>query len=199
MLHAIGDSHVEHIFKGFGMRIDHVGPVTLRRIVNPEEQLLYKKFKVITTRDIVFLSFGEIDVRCHIPQILADRSIDPKKYMETLAEDYAVAINAANINKAQIVIVSLPPPAKHGKSNDTNFPAGGTQEERVKYTRMLNREIHDQCYVNKYIYLDMYTPFANKEGVLDIPNTKDYVHIDSPAIVEQLLMYHGFISRKRRD
>lgn len=189
MLYAIGDSHALHTFEKTPVTIVYLGPVTMRRVMHPEDDTLYTNLKNKTSEDTVFLCFGEIDCRCHVAPILEHRTITAERLLLEWAEAYLDKIYASNVNNSKIVVVSLPPPSIQGKLKNKDFPVNGSEQDRVYWTTLLNHFL--QCTIGQYPdfgFFNTYGQFANHDGLLDKPHTKDFVHIHNPKVINEMLL-----------
>jgi len=193
---SVGDSHAAFTF----MHIPRVirlgfGPVTMHRIgrdglkgflLFSAKSMLWPR-SVVRPGDDIFFSFGEIDCRCHVAlQVALGRSED--EVIETLATAYIDALQEERTAGVRFWIVSVTPPAdasrlKHFKS----FIPTGSDEQRARITRLLNETIRALAAERGFSYLDVYSAYADKEGMLPIDSSDGLTHIGDTSAVARLL------------
>jgi hypothetical protein len=81
--------------------------------------------------------------------------------------------NSITVSKRVIVVGVIPPTkrtdyeSKHGPLEEGfPFPFLGTDEERVRYTRKVNRLIEEMCQRDGYAYFNPYAPYTRDDGTL---------------------------------
>jgi len=58
------------------------------------------------------------------------------------------------------------------------FPFIGDDNERVKYTRLMNILLKQQCEINNFVFLDVYDYYSEEDGTLNYELSDKCVHID---------------------
>ena len=190
MIHAIGDSHAVATFAGIsGVATYHVGPVTMHRVGRPEEPLLPAVVAGLPLGqfDVLILCFGEIDVRCHIGRQL-DRSGSTLEFVvHELVNRYLAMATTLVINDVLMAVLAVVPPVPADHAVNPNFPVVGTNEERVEYTRALNRYLAEQCALRGVLFVDVYTPYCDEHGMLRPELSDGSVHIGDTSLVRNAL------------
>ena len=163
MIHIYGDSHA--YFSFVNLKLDykdhHCNSVTMFRIGRDNVIINFNKNDIIRN-DIIVLSYGEIDCRCHIQrQINIGRNEDD--IINELVINYFMTIqNNLAYENLKLIILGIIPPTKqydyerlHGPITH-EFPFVGTDEDRVRYTYKLNKKLEEMSNENKYIYFNPY-------------------------------------------
>ncbi|MBE3109321.1 MAG: hypothetical protein IMZ46_02235 [Acidobacteria bacterium] len=192
MIYVVGDSHAQETFKGVrGVSVHHLGPVTMKRIGHPEDTLLpdWAARRHFKPSDIVIFCFGEIDMRCYVKLALEHRKeSSPDALLEEWATRYANAIAALNLGGTRVSIMSIVPPSTKTQAESTDWPVGGTDQERVLYTRTLNGFLAAECGKRGWVYLDVYSLYATKTGLMPKPKGPSRsVHIKNTAPMRRLM------------
>jgi hypothetical protein len=132
----------------------------------------------------VIYQFGEVDCRCHIgKQLLLGRTLD--EIIIELINNYINSINENLIgyNNIKIIICCIPPQMNqqyfeniHGPITH-EFPFVGTNEERSKYTLLMNELLKISCQKNNYYFFDYYENYVDENGLLKIVLSDNICHI----------------------
>jgi hypothetical protein len=138
---------------------------------------------IIQKGDIIILSYGEIDCRCHIQrQINLGNNED--NVINELVNNYFKTIknNIINID-AKIIIVGVIPPTKqydyeilHGPILH-EFPFIGSDEDRVRYTNKVNKLLEELSIINNYIYFNPYSYYERPDGTLKHELSDSTIHL----------------------
>lgn len=199
MIHSIGDSHSWLTFAGIPeVESHHLGPVTMKRISRPEEDLLPTTVKGIVRGpdDILLFAFGEIDLRCWVD--VRHRQHESGKASIMLIEWIEAYLNKVDLcggDGGRIVVMSIPPPVTAEKAYNVDFPIRGTDAQRVEWTRLANDLLAEGCQKRGMVYLDLYTPFADERGMLPDHLSDSSVHLCCPDLVRQALVNAHLISK----
>lgn len=184
MIYIYGDSHAYFSFKN--LKIDynslHCFSITMFRIGRDNIIINFNK-DIIQKSDIIILSYGEIDCRCHIQrQINLGKNED--NVINELVNNYFQTIknNIINID-AKIIIVGVIPPTKqydyeilHGPILH-EFPFIGSDEDRVRYTNKVNKLLEELSIINNYIYFNPYYYYERPDGTLKHELSDSTVHL----------------------
>lgn len=160
-LTAIGDSHAS-LFSGVdglqpvwpetgpsalpGIRAIRLGSRLAHSLAqndHPVRALVRKALKHVGRDEVVLLTFGEIDCRCHVvPQ--ADRT---GKSIEVIAKELARRYVRAvrEIVDRRTAGVLVPPPPPRADVIDPAFPTRGTFEQRAAATRAFSEALRAAC------------------------------------------------------
>lgn len=154
--------------------------------------------KDTNTNNLIILSYGEIDCRCHIHrQVNLQRDEDDIIY--ELVNNYIKAIrnNTEGID-ANVVIVGVIPPTKksdyenlHGRITH-KFPFIGSDEDRVRYTQKINKLLEELSNKNDFNYFNPYHHYTRDDGTLKYELSDNVVHIgDNTYFLEQFIELYG--------
>lgn len=100
-IHVIGDSHSSEFSGIKDCFIHHIGPRTMYRVGRNGLKILNFKDYNVSENDLVILTFGEIDVRCHIGKQVDFHGRELDEVLSTLVSNYlnTVLENMAIIKK----------------------------------------------------------------------------------------------------
>ena len=92
-----------------------------------------------TPESIICFVFGEVDCRCHIKR-QKDTGRDEDEIVRELVQRYFAVILRSISSFKKIVVVGVIPPARYKDfPHDGEWPVLGTDEERVRFTRKVNK------------------------------------------------------------
>lgn len=198
MLHTIGDSHAWAPYLNIsGTKVHHLGPVTMKRIGHPSENLLLDTFASIrpkpTAADTVLLCFGEIDIRCWIHVYVTQRKREPEGLLREWTAAYldkSLAIASAG---PKVAIQAIVPPRTDRAPANPNFPYTGSDAERAEYTRLANRLLEEGCRQRGLLFVDAYTPYTDGYGMMRPDLVDSSVHINDTRPLRSVLASLGLI------
>jgi hypothetical protein len=184
MIHIYGDSHAFFSFKNLTLdhRDYHYASITMFRIGRDNIIINFDR-NMIQKDDIIILSYGEVDCRCHIErQINMGKTEDD--VISELVNNYFQTIKNNTINiDAKIIIVAVIPPTKqldyetiHGPILH-EFPFVGSDESRVRYTNKTNKLLEEMSIKNNYIYFNPYSYYSELDGTLKYELSDKTVHL----------------------
>lgn len=146
---VIGDSHAKMFDRAGTCAVAHFGPLTMRRLSKPgslADQLNKKpRYRALATRtrEMLLLSAGEIDVRCHLAR-LDGEGIDIAEYCRSMSQNVVAALTAASDSFGlQAGVLELPPVAR--RHDDPAFPTVGSVADRLAFRTTLNQCLSDSC------------------------------------------------------
>jgi len=174
MIHIYGDSHAFHSFKNLKLDFKdyHSNAITMFRIGRDNIIINYNKDNIIHKNDIIVLSYGEVDCRCHIhKQIDSGRNEDD--VINELVNNYIITIRNNIVNEnIKIIIVGVIPTTRqydfevlHGPILH-EFPFIGKDEDRVRYTSKVNKKLEELSNINNFIYFNPYSYYTRPDGTL---------------------------------
>ena len=181
MIYLYGDSHAHFSFKGLTLPyIDLFQPsITMHRIGRDNIIINQKKHN---KDDIICISYGEIDCRCHI-QRQKNAGYKEDDIIDTLITNYFRTINNNITEYKYIIVVGIIPPTKqrdyeslHGPITH-EFPFVGSDIDRVCYTNKMNLKIKDLCSKYNYIYFNPYDYYTHDDGTLKYELSDKIIHI----------------------
>jgi hypothetical protein len=191
MIYIFGDSHASTNFKYLNLNYEHKicfeGGVTMHRI-SRDRQIINFDNTFNNENNIFVLCYGEVDCRCHIgKQILLGRNLED--ICNSLVNGYIDVIKTNITKYHKIIICSIIPPMKKElyEKNHHDFPFIGTDNERVIYTKLMNKLLKDQCDTNQFIFLDIYDYYSNEDGTLNYELSDKCVHIEDNAYIHYKL------------
>lgn len=196
MLYVIGDSHCDlYTFCHIPETIRHrLNAPTLKRVGYKEDSLIRDTVNIykIQSYDTLILCFGEIDVRCWVKIHLQRSKIPLEEMLQVWVDRYLLCIGDLS-SKYRIAIYSVPPPSNLDIVNYYAAPVEGTDSERAEYTKVLNTLLSEGCIKNNLLYIDAYSIFKDKDGMLPKGYT-DGVHIiDKDGVFRPLLKSYGLV------
>lgn len=129
--------------------------------------------------DCATFVFGEIDVRLHIGRIRdqQERSLDD--ILEDLVTGYIGAITRTRAGFAELdclVTAVVPPIGIEHRPNLPEFFYGETVD-RLEIALRLNLKLEQECRVNGVGFVDLYSPFADEQGLMDPAYLDDLWHV----------------------
>ena len=144
--------------------------ITMHRVGRDKLNFINFRSYGIKDNDIIIYQFGEVDCRCHIgKQLLLGRKID--EITLELINNYINSINENLIGyqNIKIIICCIPPTMNqqyyenlHGPITH-EFPFVGINEERIKYTLLVNDLLKKKCIEKSYYFFDYYNHYINDE------------------------------------
>jgi hypothetical protein len=193
MIYLYGDSHAGFSFKNLKLDYNdlHCASITMFRVGRDNEIINFDKNRRLSENDIIVLSYGEVDCRCHIQrQINNGRGEDD--VINELVEKYFLTIRNNIVRKNKVIIVGVIPPTKqsdyeliHGPILH-EFPFVGKDEDRVRYTNKVNNKIEEYSKINNYIYFNPYAYYTRQDGTLKHELSDTTVHLrDNSHFLEQ--------------
>lgn len=186
-IHLFGDSHCGLLFKTPGVIEHYLGPVTMHRVGRDGlRAFAFETLDIgaIAKGDALAFIFGEIDLRVHIAK-QRDRGRTPTEIIDTLATAYLSTLEgvAFIFPASPIVVFSLiPPSGTYYPYFNREMPRNGTDRERIAWTLLLNEMLKQGALARGFGFVDQYSPFANKRGLLDLRMTHDAAHVTPESI-----------------
>ena len=184
MIYIYGDSHASFSFRNLTLNYKdlHCPSITMFRIGRDNIIINFNK-DIIKKDDIIILSYGEIDCRCHIQRQI-NLGINEDNVINELVNNYFKTIKNITTNiGAKIIIVAIIPPTKqldyeiiHGPILH-EFPFVGSDESRVRYTNKTNKLLEEMSIKNNYIYFNPYSYYTKPDGTLKYELSDKIVHL----------------------
>lgn len=156
-----------------------------------EDDLIPNKINTmgLQSKDILIFVFGEIDIRCYVKLTLEHRkNLTLKSLLQDWVNNYINRIATLGINNDQIGIMSIVPPSTFNSAQSIDWPVSGSDEERALYTKMINKLLAEECKKRSWIYLDVYSKYADENGMLPMKKIYKSVHIANTSEVYKLLL-----------
>lgn len=201
MIHIYGDSHANLSFKNLKIHNNnqHCDSITMFRI-GRDNIIIHFNGNIIQKDDIIILSYGEVDCRCHIHRQI-DLGKNEDDVINELVNNYIRTIKNNTINMdIQIIIVGVIPPTKqtdyeiiHGPIL-YEFPFVGSDADRVRYTNKVNKLIEEMSNANNYIYFNPYSYYTRPDGTLKHELSDTIVHLgDNSFFLERFMDLYNAI------
>lgn len=192
MIHTVGDSHAQLIYRGLpGVVTREMRSPTMYRVGRPDDTLIADEVLSLnlTPADVLIIACGEIDCRVHIKKQIELQGVSLEALAHELVDHYIAKAKSLPNNGARVAITAVPPPVPTGKIYHAGvlLPLEGSDAERVAYTTTLNRMLAAGCAANGLAFVDVYTPYADADGLLRPELSDGSVHIrQNDAVGEEL-------------
>jgi hypothetical protein len=204
MIHIYGDSHARFSFNNLEKPNNNlnVPSITMFRIGRDNIIINFNKY-TIKPNDIIVLSYGEVDCRCHIKRQI-NLGKDEDDVIHELVNNYIRTIRNNTIDlDVKIIIVGVIPPTKQDDFEKLNgpilheFPFVGTDEDRVRYTNKINKLLEEMSNNNNYMYFNPYSYYTRDDGTLKYELSDNNVHLrDNSYLLEKFMELVKCYSRK---
>jgi hypothetical protein len=194
VIYALGDSHCIYTFAWIpGVQHVHLGAITMRRVARADDDIVTAAVRGLnlSARDVLILTFGEIDVRCHVKRWVSEDGGYGALFR--LVDYYTHFVSGLNTNGARKAIMSIIPPSPHARVNTEAWPVDSTDAERVEYTLRMNALLRPGCAVRGLTYLDVYTAHADAHGMLVADPQNTDMHLRENHRVHGLLTEAGLL------
>lgn len=183
MIYIFGDSHANFNMKNLSKEhINlHHNSITMHR-VGRDNQIINFNSNMNGENNIFIFFYGEVDCRCHIyKQLELGRELND--IIELLVDSYFKTICNNIVTYDKIIIGSITPPVNkewhksiHGPITH-EFPILDTDNNRVLYTKLMNKKIEEYCLKYNYKYLDIYNNYSDTNGLLLVNKSDNNCHI----------------------
>ena len=184
MIYLYGDSHIKAGFQNMKLKhIDlHYPSITMFRIGRDNIIINFDKNMVLNENDVIVLSYGEVDCRCHI-QNQINNGKHEDNIINELIDKYFLTIKNNILTKCKIIIVGVIPTTKKNDYESLNgpilheFPFVGKDEDRVRYTDKVNKKLEELALIHNYIYFNPYNYYTRQDGTLKYELSDTSVHL----------------------
>ena len=190
-----GDSHASLSFKNLAINnrnLFHFS-ITMHRIGRDKQIINFKK-NHCNKNKIFCLSYGEVDVRCHIgKQVHLGRN--HLEVCEELVKRYFETIKELITEYKAIIIVAILPPTDindhspcniHTEATGGPLPFVGTNQDRIIYTECINSLLKKYCLEFNYVYFNPYSHYTREDGCLKYEMSDKCIHIaDNTYFLEE--------------
>jgi len=142
----------------------------------------YDKNTITSENDMIIISYGEVDCRCHIQRQI-NNGKDEDDVINELVDKYFLTIINNIVGKSKIIIVAVIPPTKRNDFEKIHgpilheFPFVGKDEDRVRYTNKVNNKLEEYSNKNNYIYFNPYAYYTREDGTLKHELSDTNVHL----------------------
>ena len=187
LVHAIGDSHVK-AFKGKKrFVVYHIGAPTAHNLVkknslSDSNRRLFRIVDTINHKDIVLLSFGEIDCRIHIYNQHKKSNGDKplSELIDNTVANYGQVLQALRTMGVNFVLYGVPPATRVRNENRYEFYA--TPEVHAQINGMFNGRLKSHCQEHGYTYIDVHSKFSDGSGYMLEEYALDEIHLSSKVV-----------------
>jgi hypothetical protein len=198
MIFTTGDSHAQWTFNCIpGVKVHSVSMITMHRVGRMDDNLIPEAVAAMNMQpgDWLILACGEIDCRCHIKLQLEKQGVPLEELLRVLVDGFIERATTLPLNGARLAITSVPPPVPTGKIYHAGvlLPLEGSNEERVLYVTTLNRMLAAECEKLGLPFIDVYTPYADGQGLLRPEPSDGSVHIRDNAAVRERMRQLGIL------
>lgn len=188
---VIGDSHANLLSGQAGFVVLQIGPVTLHRLGRPGElvRAIRRRYPIMLLpgfrlgrRDVVIVSAGEIDVRCHVQRQITTQSREERAVIDELAR--AIAMACSEIERSfgcRAGVLAIPPPRNPDGASyrlPQEYPIRGTLAQRVRWTNLLNEYLEYTLLAEGHLFVPMPPGLSNADGSLKEDCSDGNVHVD---------------------
>ena len=219
-IHIIGDSHVrlfdDTVIKSYWtayMSVDNAylishnatnnRPLSIYRLVHEGLDLNYmygalqvKPDNQIKEGDVVIFSFGYNDIARNV-RIQQLKNRDPSEIIDDLSEKYVSFLNDfSQVHKVKTLPWFIFPPTNHVFTDGGFFRPQGTPENRLEWSRMMNKSVGDKRRCQGLPYWENeFDSFSRPDGFMDSNFTVDFVHIKAEYREQIVKIVLQFISK----
>lgn len=187
LVHVVGDSHVVPFRGSMPFLAHHLGATTAYNLnkknsSTKSNEQLFKVINKLGEKDLLMLSFGEIDCRIHIyyqhKKSNGKYSID--ELIERTVSHYGEVMAQLKERGVNFCVYCVSPATKVG--NEYKYPFYGAPEVRSQINRMFNEKLKAFCQSNGYRFIDIYDKVADKEGLMLKEYSGDDIHLNKKAV-----------------
>lgn len=179
MFYIIGDSHTQ----SFDNSIKKIwlGPKIAyqcgRRIQEIENELT--KTNINKKEDILFFSFGEIDVRCHLGFIADKNQRSYKSVVEECVEKYKDFLDWFVERQYRVGVWGIIPSGKDNKKQGNGMSSYKTYKERNELTKLFNEGLEKVCLLRKIPFRCIFNLILADANFYDLYYSTDLIHLNA--------------------
>jgi hypothetical protein len=187
LIHVVGDSHVVPFWGSMPFLAHHLGAATAYNLnkknsTTKSNEQLFKVSNKLGKKDIVMLSFGEIDCRIHI---YYEHKKSNDKYsigdlIDRTIANYGEVMVQLKERGVNFCVYCVSPATAVG--NEYKYPFYGTPEIRSQINRMFNEKLREFCESNGYKFIDIYDKVTGKDGLMLKEYASDDIHLNKKAV-----------------
>jgi hypothetical protein len=197
MIYIYGDSHARYSFAKLKLTYKdfHFPSITMFRIGRDNSIINFDTNYKFVIHDVIVLSYGEVDCRCHIQQQINKGREEDAVINELVEKYFQTIVNSIGNKKLRVIIVGVIPPTRqtdyeslHGPITH-EFPFVGTDEDRVRFTQKVNVQLEKMANnntSNRYKYFNPYSYYTREDGTLKHELSDTTVHLgDTSHFLEE--------------
>ncbi len=188
LMHVIGDSHAL-VFKRKRLFIaHHIGPATAYNLknekstTNSNQKLFALIDKINRKRDMVILTFGEIDCRIHIynEHRKSNGSSSITSLINGTISNYGDVLERLHLRGVNFLVLSIPPASRREDASGFQFYANPAMRSEI--SKEFNARLKKFCEGKNYKYIDICSEFSDKDGFIKKEYAADETHISSEVV-----------------
>ena len=184
LIHVIGDSHSTVFYNKKQFIVRFLGAATMHNLnkkdssTKSNEKLFQVLRKLNTKRDIVMLSFGEIDCRIHISHQYEkqQKKLTVPKLIDQTIFNYGCVLKEIRQMGIKLCVYGIPA-AREIKHLDKSLFCG-TDKMRSYIYGEFNDRLKKFCENNGYPYINIYPKVSDKNGFLLKEYAADEIHLN---------------------
>jgi len=187
LVHVVGDSHVVPFRGSMPFLAHHFGATTAYNLPKKNSstksnEQLFKVINKLGKRDIVMLSFGEIDCRIHIyyQHKKSNEKYSVSDLIDRTISNYGEVMAQLKERGVNFCVYCVSPAAKVG--NEYKYPFYGTPEVRSQINRTFNEKLKAFCQKNGYRFIGIYDKVADENGFMLKEYAGDEIHLNRKAV-----------------
>lgn len=159
--------------------------------INNKKQIIFDFLKKLnlTSKDIVFFSFGETDIRCHIG-FNSKNEIEQYNLIQTIINNYiTLLIEIKDIFKFNVgCYAPIASGIYNGSNGNAGIPSYSNCTERNKITFKFNNILKEMCEKNNITYKDIFRHLINEKMETKHELYCDKIHLGvqtQPLLLEE--------------
>jgi GDSL-like Lipase/Acylhydrolase family len=187
LVHVVGDSHVVPFRGSMPFLAHHLGAATAYNLNNKSSttrshEQLFKVINKLGKRDLVMLSFGEIDCRIHIyyQHKKSNGKYSVGELIDRTISNYGEVMAQLKERGVNFCVYCISPATQVG--NEYKYPFYGTPQIRSQINRMFNERLGTFCETNGYKFIDIYDKVTGKDGLMLKEYSGDEIHLNKKAV-----------------
>jgi hypothetical protein len=187
LIHVIGDSHVVPFRGSMPFLVHHLGAATAYNLTKKNNttksnEQLFKMINKLGEKDIVMLSFGEIDCRIHIyyQHKKSNERHSISELINRTISNYGEVMAQLKEREVNFCVYCVSPATNVG--NEYKYPFYGTAEIRSQINRMFNEKLRAFCQSKGYKFIDILDRVADRDGLMLQEYAGDDIHLNRKAV-----------------
>lgn len=187
LIHVVGDSHVVPFRGSMPFLAHHFGAATAYNLPKKNSstrsnEQLFRVINKLGNKDIVMLSFGEIDCRIHIyyQYKKSNEKYSIGELIDRTIENYGEVMAQFRERGVNFCVYCISPATRVG--NEYKYPFYGTPEIRSQINRTFNEKLRAFCQKSGYKFIDIYDRVADKDGLMLKEYASDDIHLNKKAV-----------------
>jgi hypothetical protein len=194
MIYLYGDSHVRFNFTKLNLEHNdlHHHSITMFRVGRDNTIINFDTNHTFDKNDIIVLSYGEVDCRCHIQRQINNGKEEDAVINELVEAYFQTIVNSIVNTNSRVIIVGVIPPTRQNDYESLHgpitheFPFVGTDKDRVRFTLKVNTQLEALAKKNNYIYFNPYSYYTRDDGTLKHELSDTNVHLgDNSHFLEE--------------